>query len=113
MVLITHKHRLYHGTGSDVAEIIERSGLVGQGSSCAFVTDSLQAASEYARLKARLDGSEPVIFSVDLPEVHLQPNGRPAPPFYADDWHVDSGMDGQAWEYDAPIDPVSRSYPLL
>jgi hypothetical protein len=95
----------YHGTSSDRLAAILLEGLQGTRFACPFVTDSPRAAIGYARQQARTRSSEPVVLALELPDIRLQPNGRPAPPFFFDDWHRDSGLMGNAYEYDAPITP--------
>lgn len=95
----------YHGTVSGLLPRLMREGLSGQGRNSLFVTDSLEAAWQYARERARAQGGRPVVLELSLPEMGRQPNGSPAPPFFQDTWHRDSGMPGEGWEYDAGVLP--------
>lgn len=96
---------MYHGTHSGAMPEIDRCGLVGQGHNGVFVTDSLKAAQAYAQEIAKRRGTEPVVYQVEIPPVTPQPNGTPAPPYFLDDWHRDSGMPGQGYEYDRDVPP--------
>ena len=100
----------YHGTSSARQQSILTHGLRPQqdpilgGWSSPFVTDSLDAARAYAAMNVRSYGGEAVVFTMQL-EFSRQPNGAPAPPFFVDNWHRDSEMPGNAWEYDGKVAP--------
>jgi len=91
---------LYHGTSDACWQKIQNEGLIGSRRNGTFLTNDLDAAEEYGG----------VILAVEVPDFERQPNGTIAPPFFLDDWHRDSGMPGQAWEYDAliPADKITR-----
>jgi len=95
---------LYHGTSEIAWKQIQQKGL-----SSPFLTDSLVSAREYAQSHrdVRRRESPPAILAIRVPEIAYQPNGRPAPPYYLDDWHRDSEMQGNGYEYDAEI-PCSQ-----
>jgi hypothetical protein len=101
----------YHGTSTTRQQAIRQEGLRGDERHGVFVTDDHDAARQYAKLVAHQDGSEPVVLGVHLPEMSYQPNGTPAPPFFHDDWHEQSGMPGNAWEYDGAVPPEHVVHP--
>lgn len=95
---------LFHGTTTLAWPEIKKTGL-----NPGWVTDNLTAAQEYATETAHRKGGDPLILQVNLPPIQNQANGSPAPPYFFDDWHRDSGMAGNGYEYDAPIPPESIS----
>lgn len=90
----------YHGTTEDKVPMIMREGLRGDNRHGVYLADTPETARQYG----------PVVIEVSVPAMVYQPNGTPAPPFFEDDWHRDSGMAGEAWEYDAPIAPSQCRY---
>jgi len=97
--------KLYHGTSKAAYEKISgaKEGLKAVDRGFVHLTDSFDAALDYAQSRASSDKSDPVVLAVTLPDFQWQPNGTPAPPFSEDSWHRDSGMPGEAWVYDADI----------
>jgi len=89
---------LYHGTHSGVSAGIEKNGLKPQqndveGWACPCVTDSLEAAKEYAELNAEAEGTSPVVYEVIIPDEAK---------LFEDTYHNEVGP-GQGWEYDGDI----------
>lgn len=85
---------LYHGTHSGVPA--ETGGLgYSERNNGPFLTDSLDAAHDYATDIAKRRGTEPRVYQVTPPDPSLM---------YDDSYHNDT-MPGNGWEYDGEIPP--------
>ena len=90
---------LYHGTHSGVSSSIEAEGIVTQNRMgvwrCPQLTDSLEAAGDYAKDLAQRKGTEPVIYEVTVEDESL---------LFDDSYHNDT-MPGNGYEYDGDLPP--------
>lgn len=94
-------YTLYHGTHSGVAEQILRKGLKPHYNkmgiwSIPHLTDSPQAAQEYADWSAQVFKTKPIVFRV---------NGVSDPEQFTEDIYHNDTMPAHGWEYDGDVEP--------